>query len=177
MPPSEVLFIGGRAGAGKSGVAAKMHARLSDADVRHAVIEGDNLDLAWPAPWEHGLAERNLRAMWTNYRELGYQRLIYTNTVSVLQMNALADAMGDEPSALGVLLTAGDETADARLATRESGAELTTHVERSMRRARELDAAPASVYRVATDRRSVDEIAAEVLALTGWIPLGASRQR
>jgi adenylylsulfate kinase-like enzyme len=72
------LFIGGRAGVGKSGVGAEIHARLSAADVRHCLIEGDNLDQAWPVPWEqgHDLAERNLAAMWTNYRALGYRRMI-----------------------------------------------------------------------------------------------------
>lgn len=95
------LFIGGRAGSGKSSVANKLHARLSEADVMHAVIEGDNLDLAWPLPWDQGLAEKNLAAMWANYRTLGYRRLIYTNTVSVLEMTSLADAMGTIPVSSG----------------------------------------------------------------------------
>ena len=89
---SEVLFIGGRSGVGKTTAALALHGLLTALDVRHAVIEGDNLDLAHPAPWRHpvpwnhGLAARNLAAMWHNYRVLGYRRLIYTNTVAVREI-------------------------------------------------------------------------------------------
>jgi adenylylsulfate kinase-like enzyme len=69
--PSEAIFLGGRSGSGKSSVGYEMHAQLSAARVQHCLIEGDNLDQAYPPPWEHGLAERNLAAMWANYRALG----------------------------------------------------------------------------------------------------------
>jgi hypothetical protein len=54
-----------------------MHAQLSAAGVRHCLIEGDNLDLAYPPPHVHGLAEQNLAAMWASYTALGYRRMIY----------------------------------------------------------------------------------------------------
>jgi CO dehydrogenase nickel-insertion accessory protein CooC1 len=60
---SEVLFIGGRSGVGKSSVAFELHAQLSAQKIKHCVIEGDNLDLAFPPPWEHHLAEQNLAAV------------------------------------------------------------------------------------------------------------------
>jgi hypothetical protein len=82
---TEVLLIGGRSGVGKSAVGAEMHVQLSAVGVRHCLIEGDNLDMAYPPPLEHGLAEQNLSAMWANYRALGYRRMIYTNTASVLE--------------------------------------------------------------------------------------------
>ena len=94
MSGSRLLVIGGRSGVGKSSVAFALHDLLAADRVRHAVIEGDALDLAWPEPWEHRLAERNLAAMWSNYRALGHHRLVYTNTVSVLHADALAAAMG-----------------------------------------------------------------------------------
>jgi uridine kinase len=94
---SEVLFIGGRSGVGKTSVALELHWRLAEQQVKHCVIEGDTLDQAYPPPWEHGLAEQNLSAIWNNYRALGYWRLIYTNTVSVLYTEALTAAMGDDP--------------------------------------------------------------------------------
>lgn len=75
---------------GTTTVAHALHRLLAERDVRHAVIEGDLLDPAHPAPWEHGLAERNLAAVWSNYRDLGYRRLIYTNTVALLEARTLA---------------------------------------------------------------------------------------
>ena len=166
---SEVLFIGGRSGVGKSSVAFELHAQLSALGVKHSVIEGDNLDLAFPHPWEHHLAEQNLAPIWKNYRSLGYRRLIYTNTVSVRFTHALAAAMGDDPHITAVLLTANDETASARLRGRLLGSDLQDHLDRSTAAAAELDLhTPPWVHRRATDNRSVSDIAADILPLTGW---------
>lgn len=46
--PTEVIFIGGRSGVGKSSVDAEVSQILARADIRHAFIEGDNLDQAYP---------------------------------------------------------------------------------------------------------------------------------
>lgn len=166
---TEVLLIGGRSGVGKSSVALEIAAQLSAAKVQHAYIEGDNLDMAWPPPWSHQLAERNLAAMWTNYRTLGYRRLIYSNVVSVCESATLCAAMADDPRAIGVLLTSSDRVAAARLERREIGSELASHIERSRLRAAELDdRVPAWVQRVPTDGRSVTDIAAQIVAITGW---------
>jgi hypothetical protein len=168
---TEALLVGGRAGVGKSSVGYEIHEQLSAAGIRHCLIEGDNLDMAYPAPWEHHLAERNLAAMWANYRALGYRRMIYTNTASVLEkvIGELTAAMGDDPQVTGVLLTCSDATARRRLAQREIGSALDGHVERSAQMARRLDRhAPAWVHRIATDERTVADIAAEIISLTAW---------
>jgi hypothetical protein len=171
-PRSEVLFVGGRSGVGKSSVGHEVHAQLTAADVRHAFIEGDMMDLAHPPPWEDRMAERNLAAMWANYRADGYRRLVYTGTVTVRFTVELAAAMGDEPRVHAVLLTASDATAHARLARRELGGGYELHVARSDIAARSLEASvPQWVHRVATDGRMVAAIAAEVVALTGWLAL------
>ncbi len=174
--PTDVIFLGGRSGVGKSSVAAEASQILARADIRHAVIEGDNLDQAYPQPWRDGinLAERNLAAMWENYRAIGYSRLIFSNTVSVLQVSALITALGGEVRPFTVLLTATDATAAHRLARREIGSALEEHIDRSKRAARRLDVADDIVARVATDDRPVSEVAEEVLAWAGW--LGARAQ-
>ncbi len=171
VPRSEALFIGGRSGVGKSSVGTEIYAQLSAARVEHCVIEGDNLDMAYPVPWEQGLrlAERNLAAMWANYRQVGYSRLVYTNTASVGFIDELTAAMGDDPHVTAVLLTANDATARQRLAMREIGSALRWHVERGDLAGRELEqVAPAWAHRVATDDRTVLDIAAEIIKLTGW---------
>jgi hypothetical protein len=135
----------------------------------HAFIEGDNLDMAFPQPWSDDLAERNLAAMWANYRSLGHSRLVYTNTVSVLEAKALRAALGGDVHVTGILLTATDDTTRERLATREIGSALEWHVEASRERANHLEAeSPAWVIRVPTDGRDVADIAREVLDAAGW---------
>ena len=168
---SEVLFIGGRAGVGKTSAAFELHHQLFELHVKHCVIEGDNLDLAYPPPWEQGykLAEQNLRAMWTNYRALGYRRVIYTNTVSVLETTNLSAAMGDDPSVRGVLLQASDDTVLRRLKQRESDNTLQSHLARSRLRAAELERhTPSWVWRIDTDGKNSPAVAGEILELLGW---------
>ncbi|MBT0994030.1 ATPase [Cellulomonas sp. DKR-3] len=168
---SHLVLIGGRSGVGKTSTLHALHALLTEADVRHAVIEGDYLDLAHPAPHEHRLTERNLRAVWAGYRELGYRRLVYTNTVSPRYADDLAAAMGDEPRVTAVLLTADDEAAHHRLAQRETGDELARHVERSDRAAVELErGCPPSVHRLDTTTADPSAVARQIAVLAGWVP-------
>lgn len=169
---TEVLFIGGRSGVGKTSVAAEVSRLLILRDTAHALIEGDNLDQAHPEPWRHGidLAEQNLAAMWANYRAAGYSRLLFTNTVSVLQMDPLISALGVPVRAVGVLLTGADATVAERLRRREIGSGLDEALARSAAAAARLaELTPGVVHRVATDERSVADVAAEVLALSGWL--------
>ncbi|WP_461168639.1 ATPase [Arthrobacter sp. Z1-15] len=173
--PAEVLFIGGPSGVGKTSAALELHALLTALDVRHAVIEGDNLDLAHPAPWQHpspwkhGLAAQNLAALWQNYRALGYRRLVYTNTASVRETAELAAAMGDSPRVHAVLLQGSERSVRSRLSRRESGPSLAQHVSRSRAAAAALDLhTPDWVHRLPTDGRTAADVAARLLALTRW---------
>jgi broad-specificity NMP kinase len=170
---TSALFLGGRSGVGKSTVALALHDLLVQRDVSHALIEGDNLDLAHPAPWRAhpgaDLAEANLRAMWSNYRALGYQRLIYTNTVSVLHLTKLAAALGGDVNVVGVLLRSSAASAEKRLQLREHGDSLRRHLQRSEAAALRLDAeTPKNVHRVETNDLSAEQVAAVVLKLVGW---------
>ncbi|WP_225804311.1 AAA family ATPase [Streptomyces sp. NK15101] len=176
MDQAEVLLIGGRAGVGKTTVGWEVSARLRAAMVPHCVIEGDFMGQAHPAPegdpHRSKITERNLAALWSNYAGLGYRRLIYTNTVSVLAENEgmFLRAMGADVRIVRVLLTASDATARERLTGRELGSELEQELEGSARKARILDEqAPPDTVRVATDGRTVVDIAREVVSATGWL--------
>ncbi|MGN8049000.1 ATPase [Curtobacterium sp. 22159] len=176
LPRSEVLFIGGRSGVGKSTAAEALHELLATADVRHAVIEGDVLDLAHPAPHvehpEAHLAERNLASMWAAYRGLGHHRLVYTNTVSVLEHEQLAAAMGDDPLVTVVLLRAGDDVTSSRLARRSGGVVPEAQLAHSTRTAGRLDTATAdTVTRIDTDSMTPTDVAHRLASLTGWLPV------
>jgi hypothetical protein len=169
----EVLLIGGRSGVGKSTVAWETSSLLQRLGVAHAFIEGDFLDQVHPAPADDPartqITARNLASIWGNYRDLGQRRLIYCNTVAVLEADMITGAMGGPVTPVGVLLTAGDAVASERLHGREVGSDLASHLERSARMAGHLDAAaPSWVYRLATDGRTVAETAERVVELSGW---------
>ncbi|WP_037905906.1 AAA family ATPase [Actinacidiphila yeochonensis] len=175
MDRAEALLIGGRAGVGKSTVAWEVSTCLRAASVHHAVIGGDFMGQAHPAPAgdpdRSRITERNLTSVWGNYAQLGYRFLVCTDTVSVLpEATAMFErAMGAGVRIVRVLLTASDATAGERPAARERGSGLEQEVANSRRKARLLDErAPADTVRVATDGRTVVDIAREVVAATGW---------
>ncbi|MEE4489001.1 hypothetical protein [Streptomyces sp. BE230] len=172
-PAYEVLIIGGRSGSGKSSLGWEISACLQTASVAHCFIEGDFLDQAYPAPEgdpsRTRLTEDNLAALWGNYARLGYRRLIYTNTVSILESDLVVRAMGGNVRTTGVLLTADAETVRARLGGREVGSQLEAHLERSARMSAYLDEhKPAWVVRLPTGDRGLPELAETAIALTGW---------
>ena len=172
--PSEALLIAGRSGVGKTTVGAEISAQLQAAGVAHCLIEGDTLDQAFPAPpgdpARTKLTEANLAALWRNYATRGYRRLIYTNTVSVLEPDLIVRAMGGAPRIIAVLLTARDDTARRRLGAREIGSQLDVHVRRSAAMAVRLETtASPEVVRMPTDGRPVRDIAREVIEATNWL--------
>ena len=169
----EALLIGGRAGVGKTTAGWEVSAQLQAAQIAHAHVDGDNLDQIFPAPPDDptrsGITEANLAALWSNYVALGCRRLIYTNTVSVLEPDLIARAMGGTPRIIAVLLTAEDSTARQRLTGREIGSQFDAHVTRSAKMAEYLESnAPAWVHRIPTDGRHTIEIALDIIAATGW---------
>ena len=173
-PAVEALLIGGRAGVGKSTLGWEISTQLQRAEIGHAYVEGDFLDQLFPAPAQDpsksGITEANLTAMWRNFSAHGCRRLVYTNTVSVLEPDLIVRSLGGSVRVISVLLTASDEVTRGRLAAREIGSQLEPHLERSARMASYLQqTAPGSVSRVATDGRTVEELARSVIELTGWL--------
>ena len=107
--------------------------------------------------------------MWENYRSLGYRRLIYTNTVSVLEVPTLIEAMGDVGDVTAVLLQAGRPTVAERLGRREHGDSLERHVERSAAMAARLGGSSGDdVHRLDTEGKTPREIAGRIVDLAGW---------
>jgi hypothetical protein len=167
------LIIGGRAGTGKTTLGWEVSAQLQSQAVAHCFIEGDFLDQAYPAPpgdpSRTALTRQNLRALWTNYAGLGYRRLIYTNSFSVLETELIVDAMGGDVDVTAVLLTADESTIRRRLGERETGSQLAAHIARGAILATQLvEAAPPWVVRIPTDDRTVTDLASQLIALTGW---------
>jgi hypothetical protein len=174
MTGYELLLIGGGAGVGKTTVAWEVSAALKAKGTAHCLIEGDYMDQIHPAPDDDphraAITERNTAAIWSNYAALGQHRLIYTNTVSILEAPMIQRAMGGgEISTTCVLLTAEEATVRERLAGREIGSQLDAHIERSLLMARHLsEEAPADTVRISTDLRSVQDIALHMLQTAGW---------
>ncbi|WP_139185814.1 adenylyl-sulfate kinase [Sanguibacter gelidistatuariae] len=171
--PTQILFLGGASGVGKSSVAFEVSAALRRARVAHALIDGDNLDASYPGPMDSGrpwLTLTNLQALWSTYREVGQRRLVYVNTVSVLEADELRDAVDPRAEVTAVLLEADGPELAARLGAREQGSGLDEHLARSARWSADLRSrTPDWVARVDTTGATITTVAEAVIALTGWI--------
>lgn len=190
MTTIQILLLGGASGTGKTTVGWELSAILEQRCVAHCVIDGDTLGHIFPAPpgdpSRSGIVERNLASVWSGFAEVGQTRLIYTNTVSVLEEEMIRRAVRAS-SARGVVssevevevevefeftsvvLVAGARTVAQRLARRETGDRVDLHIDRSLRAAMLLQQrASESVVVISTDGRAVEDVALEVLDATAW---------
>ncbi|KQU00103.1 AAA family ATPase [Sanguibacter sp. Leaf3] len=182
MTTIHILLLGGASGTGKTTVGWELSAILEHRGVDHCVIDGDTLGHIFPAPpgdpSRSGIVERNLASVWSGFAEVGQTRLIYTNTVSVLEEEMIRRAVrassaggvvSSEVEFTSVVLVAGARTVAQRLARRETGDRVDLHIDRSLRAAMLLQQrASKSVVVISTDGRAVEDVALEVLDATGW---------
>ena len=150
----------------------KFSVQLNRLQVAHWHLEGDVLDAAWPRPEDDQSGERmtvnTMRAMAGVFAAEGYTRCVHVQTASVIDSHLVIQALGDV-RLLGVLLTASERTRVRRLGEREIGTDLERHLESTRRMAARLERkSPRWVARVATDDRTVADVAREVIELSGW---------
>ena len=134
----------------------------------HCVIDGDFLDMAHQPLGNTDWLERNLAAIWANYRALGYTRLIchQHRRCACPPSYRLLEQWRQRLKWSLVLLTCTEDTTRQRLTQRESSA-LNRQIELSTQMAVALEATcPSTVHRVPTTR-SIQSVAAAVIQLTG----------
>ncbi|WP_424210713.1 hypothetical protein ACN20G_00665 [Streptomyces sp. BI20] len=170
------LLITGTVGVGKTTAADLLGDLLADAGIPHAVIDLDRLRGFRPAPpddpFGHRLLVDNLRAVAARYTAAGARHLVLAG---VAENAAERD---DLRAAIGMPLRVCRLTADLpavhdRLGRRHAAdhdlASLPWHVERAGELARVLDATGPADAIVDTTALRPAEVAAAVLADTGWL--------
>jgi hypothetical protein len=176
MPPTvddtEVLAISGAAGVGKSSTAYEISELLSRAGIAHALIDTDELDRIVPVPDDVArLSERNLAAVWAGFHERGIRRLILVG-VFLHRPSELPWIRRAVPNAHITLvrLVASEATLKDRIARREVGSGGAAQLARTQRQL-EVFAAETrpDVHLVTTDGRSIHDVAAELVRLSGWL--------
>ncbi len=158
------VLVTGPVGVGKTAVAVELAELVSGT----AVVDLDWL--GWFRPdgpvSPDDLIVRNLALVWPTFREAGARRLVLGRALAGGErLRALRGAVPDVELTV-VRLTASDVVLEGRLRRRDAGATLEHHLaEREAWREDGLDA-PS----VATDGRSIREVAEAVLAEIGWAP-------
>ena len=166
-----VIIISGRSGVGKSTVTYEVCHQLRQRKYAHVHIEADNLDAAYPRPNNNKLMLANLKVVWRNFAALGGDHaLILSGTAIVMHQAEIKSVIGEVSDGSvemqPIILTAGNETVEARLMEREIGTDLEDHLKSSERMAKLLeDFDEGSASRIQTDSRGVENIAGQIVEI------------
>jgi chloramphenicol 3-O-phosphotransferase len=169
-----VLIISGPVGVGKTTVAYEMFDQLAAAAVSHGVVDLDRLAVCWPwdtvnDPFNERLMMANLAAVWSNYSRQGVTRLVVPYVVEdrlTVVVSVRRAVPGADVTICG--LVASDDTLRARVAKRESGSSAAKLTRRSLELSMILRESASQDFTVATDGRTVADIAREIIERLGW---------
>lgn len=176
----QILLLTGPAGIGKSTLSWEMGAQLAARDIKHAIVETDELDRVFPRPTPQELEQIrpgttdvsaiNLAALWSTYRALGHSRLIMSGVMMHLDFDRRWIAAAIPGARITVVRLMGeDATLMARLARREIGAGVHEQEKRSLRQSQRMASQKTDgIIVVCTDGKSPRELARAVLRKVGW---------
>ncbi|MEO1591636.1 MAG: AAA family ATPase [Cyanobacteria bacterium J06632_22] len=176
MAPSSLtplLLISGPIGVGKSTVAGEVSDQLAEQAISHTFIDFDQLRYTYPRPADDRfgsqLACLHLRDIWRNCFGTGSRNLIISSVIETQEdVNAIQQVI---PSSTVTVcqLRATLATLRARVQKREMGQGLAWHLQRTAELVEILAGEVPKDFEIATDDRTVGEIAAEIVGQVNWI--------
>lgn len=169
MRETSVLIISGSMGAGKTTLLGEAVDLLKAANIHHAAIDLDALDLGHLPISANVLLRRNLAAVWGNYAAAGISRLLISGALETsAQRDEIRSAIPDARIVI-CRLRASLETMQHRVRLREPGPLQEQFVARVAVLESALDASALEDFAVDNDGRPVADVAREVLARAGWL--------
>ncbi len=169
----QVLVITGPVGVGKTSVARAISDLLGNAAVAHTMIDMDMLRWCYPSnpadPFHGQLGLQNLAAVWANYQAAGAQRVVMADVVETLTTVAQYEKAIPGAVVTVARLHAPVATLHARLAGRETGADLEWHQNRAIELAAQMEETALEDLRVDTEGKTVPEIAQEIIDRARWV--------
>ena len=166
-----MLIITGSMGAGKTSVLAEASDILALRRLVHAAIDLDALGLAHLASsaGNDGVMYRNLESVYRNYSALGVTRLLLARAMEDRAELELCRTVVSAAKTTVCRLTAGIDTMQQRVKTRESGVLQREYVDRVTILDAILDRARLEDFAVINEGRPLSEVAQEMLIKAGWI--------
>jgi hypothetical protein len=166
-----LLIITGSMGAGKSAVLAEASDILRLRYIPHAAIDLDALGLAHlpSSASNDDVMYRNLQCVCKNYSSLGVRRFLVARAMEDRIELELCRGVVSATKTIVCRLAASVETMQQRVKTRESGVLQREYVARVAELNVTLDRARLEHFAVASEDRSLTEVAHELLQKAGWI--------
>ncbi|TDC05864.1 adenylyl-sulfate kinase [Nonomuraea longispora] len=181
--PFPVLWVCGATAVGKSTAGYELFTQIYRSGVRAAYVDVKQISALGPGADHRALKARNLAAVWSGHRAMGARCLVVSGEADDT-VRGYADRLpGAEITVCR--LHAGPETLAERVAQRGRGGgpaipgdelrgldadALSRAAGRAAREAEALDRPKVGHLRIDTDGRSVQEVAADVLARSGGWP-------
>jgi hypothetical protein len=168
--PVNVILLTGSMGCGKTTVLGEASDILLERAAPHAVIDLDAIGtVLLPGDEAQQLEFRNLSAIYGNFVDAGISRVLVAEAIeSRDQLERLRQVLG-RCQLVVCWLTAALDTMEHRLRLREPGMLQDRFVTRSRMLQEALEAASLEDFTVVNDRRSITDVAHEVLQRAGWI--------
>jgi hypothetical protein len=171
--PVDAVLITGTIGSGKTALAVELGDVLGGRGHATAVIDLDWLGWFHPpagatsAPTQ--LIVRNLASVWPNFRDEGARYLVMARMIqTAAEVEAIEAALGDVSPTV-VRVSASEETIEARLRARDTGAELEGHLLDFAELNRQLDELAVDDLRIENDGRPIRDVADDLLVRLGWV--------
>jgi hypothetical protein len=166
-----LLIITGSMGAGKTAVLAEASDILALRYITHAAIDLDALGLAHlpSSASNDDVMYRNLQSVCKNYSFLGVRRFLVARAMEDSIELELCRGAVSATNTIVCRLAASIETMQQRVKMRESGVSQREYVARVAELNVTLDRARLEDFAVASEDRSLTEVAHEMLLKAGWI--------
>jgi len=167
-----LVILSGPVGVGKTSVGQEISAQLEDRSVPHTFVDLDGLAQTYPRPQDDpygsDLALKNLKAVWANAKDAGSLNLVVARVVETDEdVAAIAQVVpGAEPTVFQ--LSAADEVLVERVGRREMGSGHDWHANRAIELARSLKATGPCDHFIATDGRTIADIAGAIITKVDW---------
>jgi ABC-type lipoprotein export system ATPase subunit len=165
-----VIVISGSMGSGKTTVLGEASDLLIARNTVHAAIDFDFLAIVHPpegAPDD--VRYRNLASVWQNYAAIGVRRLLLAEAIERRADVERIHAAIPDSEMVVCRLKASLDTLRQRVAVREPGMRQSEFVARAEELDEVLDAAGVEDFSIVNERRSVTDVAREMLARAGWL--------
>lgn len=165
-----VLAISGPVGVGKTSVLVEIHDVLSNAEIAHGCIERDALSYFWPPKgrFNEEIVERNLACVVSNFLDAGAKRLLIAGVIESDSDLTVYRRCIPNAEIQVCRLTADLALREKRLRSREIGAGLEWHLNRTAELDIILNAADIDDFVVVNNDRPIRDVSIEVLLKAGW---------
>lgn len=166
-----VLAVSGSVGVGKTSTLMEIHDILEKREVPHGCVERDALGYSWPPQgrFNEGIVEVNLSCVLKTFLAAGAERLVIAGVIETPDDLSVYHRCIPNAEIQVCRLTAELDVRRERLRTREKGAGLNWHLDRTAELDDILDKARIEHFSVDNGDRPLHDVALEVLARAGWL--------